>query len=326
MVWVYDNGNGTANAEFDYWAAAANDYNGSSIQLATITSAKMAGTWSLTFNNNTNVTLTAADGTSTNFVMNPSDVTTYFASGVDVFYGESANGVSAAYGKGILVNNVQVTGTATPINDSFTGPLSSTWTVQAWDPSGVVVTTNSSKYWLNWDYNTSLGYVPILGTNLTAGTWANLNTASTIACGPNVNRLLIDSSVLPAGGTGFFKLIKRNFTQLQVLMPGETNAPNTVSGKTGTPTAQTSGSSIFNVTVNAVDANWHIVGGVTDTVTMSSVTDGSIIFGPSASFSLVNGTGTVQAQFNTVGANTITATDTSDGTKTANTGSPTTTN
>jgi hypothetical protein len=179
---------------------------------------------------------------------------------------------------------------------------------------------------LNWDYSTSVGYTPILGTNLTAGTWADLNTTSLIACGPNVNRLLIDSSVLPAGNTAFFKLIKRQFTQLQVLMPGETNAPGTPTGKTGTPTAQTAGSSIFNVTVNAVDANWHIVGGVTDTVTMSSATDGSIIFAPGATLTLTNSTGTLQAMFNTTGSNTITATDTTDPTKTANTGSPTTTN
>ena len=46
------------------------------------------------------------------------------------------------------------------------------------------------------------------------------------------------------------------FTKLQLLMPGETAAPGTASGKTGSPSAQTAGTS-FNVTVNAVDANWN---------------------------------------------------------------------
>src|SRR5256886_7434461 len=48
------------------------------------------------------------------------------------------------------------------------------------------------------------------------------------------------------------------FTKLQLLVPGETAAPGTGSGKTGTPTAQTAGTA-FTVTVNAVDANWYLV-------------------------------------------------------------------
>src|SRR5439155_17257612 len=39
------------------------------------------------------------------------------------------------------------------------------------------------------------------------------------------------------------------FTKLQVLAPGETAAPGTATGKTGTVTAQTAGAA-FNVTVN----------------------------------------------------------------------------
>src|SRR6185369_14236999 len=48
------------------------------------------------------------------------------------------------------------------------------------------------------------------------------------------------------------------FVKMQLLVPGETAAPGSVSGKTGTPTAQTSCTS-FNVTVKAVDANWNAV-------------------------------------------------------------------
>jgi len=40
------------------------------------------------------------------------------------------------------------------------------------------------------------------------------------------------------------------FAKLQVLVPGESAAPGTVNGKTGTPTAQTAGTA-FTVTVNA---------------------------------------------------------------------------
>src|SRR6185436_552517 len=47
------------------------------------------------------------------------------------------------------------------------------------------------------------------------------------------------------------------FVKLQLLVPGETAAPGSATGKTGTPTAQSSGAA-FNVTVNAVDANWNV--------------------------------------------------------------------
>ena len=52
-------------------------------------------------------------------------------------------------------------------------------------------------------------------------------------------------------------------------MPGETAAPGTATGKTGTPSARTAGTA-FNVTVNAVDANWNLVSSVTDTVGITS--------------------------------------------------------
>src|SRR5205085_7690262 len=51
------------------------------------------------------------------------------------------------------------------------------------------------------------------------------------------------------------------FVKLQLLAPGETAAPGSGTGKTGTPTAQTAGAA-FNVTVNAVDANWNLVSSI----------------------------------------------------------------
>src|SRR5207244_324328 len=58
------------------------------------------------------------------------------------------------------------------------------------------------------------------------------------------------------------------FAKLQLLVPGETAAPGTANGKTGTPLAQTAGTA-FNVTVNAVDANWNVVN-TNDMIAISS--------------------------------------------------------
>lgn len=48
------------------------------------------------------------------------------------------------------------------------------------------------------------------------------------------------------------------YTQLQILAPGETAAPGTPSGKTGTPSVQILNQGFF-VTVSAVDSNWNAV-------------------------------------------------------------------
>src|SRR5207247_1875843 len=105
------------------------------------------------------------------------------------------------------------------------------------------------------------------------------------------------------------------FTKLQLLMPGETAAPGTASGKTGTPNAQTAGTA-FTVTVNAVDANWYLVNTVTDTVGITSTDTNATMPGNAA---LASGTKTFSVTLTTAGTKTLTATDITDGTKTANT-------
>ena len=55
------------------------------------------------------------------------------------------------------------------------------------------------------------------------------------------------------------------FAKLQLLVPGETAAPGTASGKSGAPQAQTAGTG-YTVTVNAVDDDWNVVTTNTDIV------------------------------------------------------------
>src|SRR2546426_3514810 len=104
------------------------------------------------------------------------------------------------------------------------------------------------------------------------------------------------------------------FTKLQLLVPGETAAPGTVSGKTGTPTAQTAGTP-FTVTVNAVDPNWNVVSS-TDTVGITSSNGGATLPGNAA---LVAGTKTFSVTLNTAGNWTVTASDITTPAMTANT-------
>ena len=110
------------------------------------------------------------------------------------------------------------------------------------------------------------------------------------------------------------------FTKLQILMPGETAAPGTATGKTGTPTARTAAAA-FSVTVNGVDANWNRVSSVADTVRITSSDANAQL---PANAALVAGTQTFDVTLLTAGSRTVAATDVTDGTKTANT-SPATT-
>jgi len=98
------------------------------------------------------------------------------------------------------------------------------------------------------------------------------------------------------------------YTKLQVLLPGESPAPGTGTGKSGAPQSQTVGVP-FNVTVRACDNSWNLVTTVTNSVNLTS-TDGSASL-PGA-FSLASGTKTVQVTLNAAGSFTFSAKDNSD--------------
>src|SRR5205085_668055 len=95
------------------------------------------------------------------------------------------------------------------------------------------------------------------------------------------------------------------FVKLQLLVPGETAAPGSASGKTGAPTARTAGAA-FSVTVNAVDANWNLVSTVTDT---AGITSSDVNAALPANAALVGGTQSFSVTLNTAGSGTLTATD-----------------
>src|SRR5207245_4194613 len=75
------------------------------------------------------------------------------------------------------------------------------------------------------------------------------------------------------------------------------------------------GGTAFTVTVNAVDPEWNIVSSTQDVVITSS--DGSASLPVNAA--LVGGTKAFNVTLNTLGTQTLTATDITDGSKTANT-------
>src|SRR5206468_11921141 len=103
-------------------------------------------------------------------------------------------------------------------------------------------------------------------------------------------------------------------TKLVVLLPGETAAPGTATGKTGTPLDQTAGTAITNgIVVSAVDANWNVVSSSTANVTLTTTDSNATIAddngGSTGNMTLVSGTRTLSSlTFKTAGTRTLTAT------------------
>jgi hypothetical protein len=282
--------------------------------------AGITGTWTITFVNNTNVTMTSPHGLTTNFVFS-ADKAAYFAdtNGVALpmyhYVGARANG-SGNYGLCSVLSRVQIQGSPSTLDDNFLSETSLDTTLwelaSASNPSIQLVPASPAPvYWLNWTLPDA-GFA--LQKSLSAsGTWADQAlTPLTVAPG---KKTLITAADLPAAQQGYWRLIKRPASQLQILLPGETQAPGTLTGKTGTPDAQYLGS-VFYVTVNAVDSEFHTVKSVTDVVHLSC-TDASGYVAPDTA--LNNGTASFQVTLNTAGTWSYTATDVTTNTISAGT-------
>ncbi len=329
---IRNHADGTASAALRYKINLpdSNDVygtnNGTSGTLAEITAPSILGFWRMTFFHNTNVTLAGPGPTISNFTISASTAA-QFAEPLTVYLGSRPNS-TPNIGQAVVLSRFSVSGSAAPVTDNFIQDSSfntSIWQTVAADPATVQIVPAGSGCWLNWSLPDSGFFLETTADLVSTNSWTAL-TGPDAAAGPFASlstgdyRLLLLSSSNLTATAGFFRLKQQPFTKLQVLMPGESAAPGTASGKTGTPNTQTVGIP-FPVTVKAVDDDWNVMTLVTDTVNLSS-TDLSAAM--AAGLSLVNGTGIFNVNFGTDGVFTVTAADDSDSTKAADTSSPTT--
>jgi hypothetical protein len=322
---MYGNADGTATATFTY---KTNQPDGNSQfalnTLATLTAPSPLGKWSLTFLNDTNVTLGwvplgGGAGLSTN--ANFPDVTavqTYFANPLSVFMGNQQN-ADANLGQSSTYSEFKISGvTASPPLDdvwsSQTTMDTTNWGKVCYAPGDILLVHPGDKYWVSWTLPDS-GFGLSISTNLAAGAngWMDANLSQVVNMPTSSQALLPGLAAnFPVGAKNvYFSLIKRQFTQLQVLLPGETNAPNTVSGYIGSPTPVSLSDTnygVVTVTINACDSTWHIVSGAPgDTISVTTTDSGAVLPIPAA---LVNGTVQENLGFSDTGSWTVTATDT----------------
>ena len=289
------------------------------------------GTWALAFDNNTNITITAPNGYSTNFAL-----TTELAnlvSGNDL--GNTAltpyigimPRTTTHIGKATVLSRIKIQGVPNSIDDSFATFDTNVWSKLADAPSGIFVNNGDVMGYLPWNTPNDQGFTSLIAAGAVVGPYKEIGAPSSkwILVNGVRKAVLSKSGVNSALGgaeanAAFFRLVKRAFSKLQVLMPGETAAPGTPTGKTGTPTPQTVGQE-FEITVRSVDADWYPISAA-DSVNIQSSTDPLLAFPPFVS-QLVGGTVNIPVTFGTAGNQTITVYDVTDPTKTANTSSQT---
>ena len=272
-----------------------------------------AGTWTITFSQDTNIVITAPTGGAITNVLPPEvlDIFKNYSPNMQINVG-GVPGDPSRLGQMAVVSEVQITGTpGEPNVDSnfLTQPRdTNVWGIVAVSPAGVLQVPVDAAYWLKW----TLPYTGFgLQTKATLGPGAWTDMTITGFDGAGFHTQLLLNSDLPGTNAGYFRLSKAVASQLQVLLPGETNAPGTVTGKIGTPDPQTAGTP-FDLTVNACDATWHIASGCSDTVNITSSDTSAYL---PADTALANGTVTFSGTginpfwFQSSGTWTITATD-----------------
>jgi hypothetical protein len=271
-------------------------------ELANITNSTPLGTWTVKFTSDTNVTLITPSGTSTNFIIPAYNISTLApaATPLNVYLGGQANNTDGLY-KAVVYSNFSVSGSATPFSEDFLTETALD-TVNTWNnsmaagPGGVFIAPATAAYWLTWTLPAA-GFSPEVSGNLgNPLAWTSPASIKTLTMNGTVAQL-ISATDLPAGAAAYFHLIKRIATKMQVLLPGETNAPNTLTGKIGTPNHVSLGTDngLVTVSINSVDATWHIVNS-SDTVDISTTDTAA---GGIGSYSLANGTLQHQMQFQT---------------------------
>ncbi|PYK99606.1 MAG: hypothetical protein DME19_08070, partial [Verrucomicrobia bacterium] len=188
----------------------------------------------------------------------------------------------------------------------------------ATDPFTNIVTSYTGAKTIGY---TGPGGSPTYTTSVTFTNGQSSNTLATILLEAETTTIAATDLTLAGIPSSSLTVNPGAFARLQLLMPGETAAPGSASGKTGTPAAQTVGA-VFNVTVNAVDANWNLIS-TNDTVAITSSDSNALL---PANAALSSGTQTFGVTFERAGSATVTAGDVTHAGKTADTGSTTAVN
>lgn len=203
---------GTATGTFRYKTSHAYANAADFQPAALVCSNGVMGTWSMTFLNDTNVTLTAPNGAATNFALPDADAM-LFNNPLSVYFGNQQNGDGNA-GQAATYSRVQVKGvTSSPeIDETFVrpdlnaDPLNPIWQVVGDVPNCVFIVRPDHKYWVNWTIPDS-GFKLQMSPTVGPGNWVESGLTNIVNTTVG-NRVLVPLTNLPAADAGFFRMIK----------------------------------------------------------------------------------------------------------------------
>jgi hypothetical protein len=204
---------GTATGALRYKTNHVNANASDYVPAVLVCSNGVLGTWSLTFLQETNVTVTAPNGASTNFTIPEADALEFY-NPLSVYFGNQQNGDANA-GQSSTYSRVKVTGvTLSPeIDETFSGPdlnpdpLAAKWKVVCDLPSCVFIMRPDHKYWVNWTVPDT-GFSLQTSPTMASGSWVADPQLTNVINTATENRMLIPQSSLPTAQQGFFRLIK----------------------------------------------------------------------------------------------------------------------
>jgi len=206
FIQIVNNADGTASASF---RSKVNEANNNTQfwgpNAPSVTGPSMRGTWSVSFLPNTDVTLTAPDGTTNSFSI-PIETANAFTGGLTAYFGIMPNS-PANIGKGVSLSHVTVSSAGSPIlEDDFAGPNldMAKWQLSAADPAGIkLLTADMAGFWVSWTVPDA-GFVLKSTPNLSP---PNLTDAGIAPFGATL-RLVHVPNGTPSAQQGYFRLFK----------------------------------------------------------------------------------------------------------------------
>lgn len=264
--------------------------------LITIPTTKILGTYTLAFSGNDAGSVTTPDGTVSNFTLPSGTGATYFTENASaafpflMYLGGQPNDLSFI-NKSVAYQSVTVTGppNGSTVTENFvTDANAATPALQNWgstwsgngttDPAGNVLVPSSAAYWVGWSLPSS-GFSLVDTASLSGKIdWNTVATFTPVSMYNIEQQLVGTADLVNPSGNQYFAMVHRTFSQLLVVLPGETLAPGTATGKSGTPTSYSlsanGGVVTVNATVYAVDSNFDPVSGITDEIAISDNSGG----------------------------------------------------
>jgi hypothetical protein len=175
---IQSRADGTAAAAFRY---KVNEPNGNTFlygagTLGQVTNPTPVGTWSLTFSQNTNATVTSPNGNMATFTL-PDSAAALFTDPLTLYVGAQPN-AAANIGQLAVLGRFQLKrGATTIIDDNFSNDdllNTAIWQVAAGTPAGVQIVGTNASFWLTWTIPDAGFLLQATSTVADPGSWATL--------------------------------------------------------------------------------------------------------------------------------------------------------